>query len=362
MSIQNNIIINGDCLEVMKNIPDKHINLVVVDLPYGQTACEWDTYIDLKLMWIQLKRILKDNGQVVFFCTTKFGNSIINSNPSWFRYDLIWSKTQGQGFLSANKMPLRKHEMMYIFHNDKDIDLDCNRNIENRAYAKKCKEFINKSMKKIDEVVGNIGCRHFYSCTSSQFALPTEVTYNKLIENFKLNEMKGFKCFNELDKPYKSERKWTYNPQKTLGKPYKSKKDRSLTTVYGERTTTSINNTGDRFPTSIQHFGYDKEKLHPTQKPVALCEWLIKSYSNEGDTVLDFCMGSGSTVIACINTNRLYIGIEKDKEIFNIANERILTHKMNIDEIEELLTNLYLKNDYKKIDKYETILKNKYKK
>ena len=321
----NNTIINGDCLEVMKTIPDKHINLVVVDLPYGQTACAWDICIDLNLMWIQLKRILKDNGQIVFFCTTKFGISIINSNPLWFRYDLIWSKERGLGFLDANKKPLRNHEMMYFFHNDKDIDLDCNRNIENRAYAKKCKAFINKSAKHIDEVVGNQGCRHFLGAfTSTQFSLPTEATYNKLIEHFKINEMEGFKPYNELETPYKSERKWTYNPQKTEGKPYKSKGCASRTTVYRDvKIKSPINNTGDRFPTSIQHFGYDKEKIHPTQKPVALCAWLIKTYSNEGDTVLDFCMGSGSTVIACVNTNRKYIGIEKDKEIFDKAQLRL---------------------------------------
>ena len=314
----NNTIINGDCLEVMKTIPDKDINLVVVDLPYGQTDCSWDICIDLNLMWIQLKRILKDNGQIVFFCTTKFAISIINSNPAWFRYDLIWSKERGQGFLSSNKMPLRIHEMMYLFHPDKDIDLDCNRNIESRAYGKKCKDFINKSMKEIEHIMGNRSFEHFFY-RSTQFSLPTEATYNKLIEHFKLNEMEGFKPYNELDKS-----KWTYNPQKTEGKPYKSKKGIRKAVAYGDDTIKSpINNTGDRFPKSIQHFGYDKETIHPTQKPVALCEWLIKTYSNEEDTVLDFCMGSGSTVIACINTNRNYIGIEKDKEIFNKAQLRL---------------------------------------
>ena len=238
----NNTIINGDCLEAMKTIPDKHINLAVVDLPYGQTECAWDICIDLNLMWIQLKRILKDNGQIVFFCTTKFGVSIINSNPLWFRYDLIWSKASGQGFLDANKKPLRKHEMMYIFHNDK--------------------------------------------------------------------KPKGVK--------------WTYNPQKTEGTPYKMGGGGGCEiSVYGRKRTTHSNPTGNRFPTSIQEFGYDKEKIHPTQKPVAICEWLIKTYSNEEDTVLDFCMGSGSTVIACINTNRNYIGIEKDKEIFDKAQLRL---------------------------------------
>ena len=238
----NNTIINGDCLEAMKTIPDKDINLVVVDLPYGQTNRAWDICIDLNLMWIQLKRILKNNGQVVFFCTTKFGVSIINSNPSWFRYDLIWSKERSQGFLDANKKPLREHEMIYIFNNDK--------------------------------------------------------------------KPKGVK--------------WTYNPQKTEGKPYKSKKGIRKAVAYGDDTIKSpINNTGDRFPKSIQHFGYDKETIHPTQKPVALCEWLIKTYSNENENVLDFRMGSGTSIIACLNTDRNYIGVEKDKDIYKTAEKRI---------------------------------------
>ena len=234
-----NIIINDDCFNVFSKIPNKSVQLVCVDLPYGQTACVWDSLIDLDKMWVQLKRIGKDNCQFVFFCTTKFGNTLINSNPKWFRYDIIWEKENSVGFLSANKMPLRQHEMIYIFHN-------------------------NKKPKNMN---------------------------------------------------------WIYNPQKTEGKAYK-KIGKGECGIYKSKRI-PLGNEGDRFPISILKFGYDKEKLHPTQKPVALCEWIVKTYSNEGDLVLDFTMGSGSTIVACINTKRRYIGIEKDKTIFETAQNRI---------------------------------------
>ena len=236
-----NIILNDDCFNVFSKIPNKSVQLVCVDLPYGQTTCVWDSLIDLDKMWVELKRIGKDNCQFVFFCTVKFGNTLINSNPKWFRYDIIWEKLFTLGALSCNKMPLRKHEMIYIFHNDKKP----------------------KNMN------------------------------------------------------------WIYNPQKTEGKPYNDKRSKYKGEVYGNLKSTPIDNKGDRFPISILKFGYDKQKLHPTQKPVALCEWIVKTYSNEGDLVLDFTMGSGSTVVACINTKRKYIGIEKDKTIFEIAKKRI---------------------------------------
>jgi len=237
-----NIILNDDCFNVFSKIPSKSINLVCVDLPYAQTDCLWDSLIDLNKMWVELKRIGKDNCQYVFFSTTKFGYKIIESNTKWFRYDIIWEKLNSVGFLSANKQPLRIHEMIYIFHNDK--------------------------------------------------------------------------------KP--KELKWVYNPQKTEGKPYEIKGGGILKTeIYGDKPKIEIINTGDRFPTSIIKFGYDKKKLHPTQKPVPLCEWIIKTYSNENDVVLDFTMGSGSTIVACKNTKRKYIGIEMNKEIFETAKKRI---------------------------------------
>lgn len=232
-------LINGDCLEVMPTLEKNSVDMVLVDLPYGQTACKWDSIIDMDKMWVELKRICKSNANIIFFTTTKFGYKLIASNENWFRYDLVWEKAIAVGFMSANKCPLRQHEMMYIF-----------------------------------------------------------------------------------GKP--SGGKKTYNPQKTAGKPYtRAFRVEKHGQIYACNKITKTTNKGDRHPLSIQKFNHDKEKLHPTQKPVEACEWLIKSYSNEGDTVLDFTMGSGSTGVACKNTNRNFIGIEKDEEIFKIAEERI---------------------------------------
>jgi len=232
-------LIQGDCLEKIREVKD--IDLVVVDLPYGQTACKWDSLIDLKTMWSELKKVCKPTTIYAFFCNTKFGHSLISSNKKWFRYDIVWEKAIAVGYLSANKAPLRKHEMIYIF----------------RA-------------------------------------------------------------------PCKRTNPPAYNPQKTPGKPRDRRAlERKNTSVYGENKTPAIENkTGDRHPTSIIKFNKERG-LHRTQKPVKLCEWLIKSYSNEGDHVLDFTMGSGTTGEACKITNRRFTGIEKDPEIFEIARQRL---------------------------------------
>lgn len=240
-----NQIFNDDCFNVLPKISNESINLVVVDLPYGQTELDWDTKINLEEMWKQLKRILKPNGQVVFFTTTKFGNELINSNPKWFRYDIIWEKTKSVGFFNANKQPLRSHEMMYIFHN--------------------------------------------------------------------------------TVKPKDS--KWTYNPQKTAGgkpRPPIINNTVSGSGMYDRQKQNKRGSDGMMYPKSILKIsGANNKYFHSTQKPIELCEWLIKTYSNEGDSVLDFTMGSGSTIVAAINTNRKYIGIEKDEEIFKKAEKRI---------------------------------------
>jgi DNA modification methylase len=240
-----NVLFNDNCFNIFPTILNASVQLVVVDLPYGQTQCKWDTEIDLVKMWEQLKRILKPNGQIIFFCSTKFGNSLINSNPKWFKYDIVWHKTKRGGFLNANRQPLRQHEMMYLFHNDKK---------------------------------------------------PRDLN-------------------------------WIYNPQKTVGEPYIIRKNNpKAINIYGKCNAATTENNGDRFPISVLKFNntfQNKSKFHPTQKPVELCEWLIKTYSNEGDLVLDFTMGSGSTIMACLNTNRKYIGIEMDETIFKVAEKRI---------------------------------------
>jgi site-specific DNA-methyltransferase (adenine-specific) len=186
-------------------------------------------------MWIEIKRIMKPNTIIVFLCNTKFGYALINSNPKWFRYDLVWEKSRKVGFLSANKMPLRKHENIYIFKKEQG----------------------------------------------------------------------------------------TYNPQKTEGKPYKNGEDKNSNNVYGITKEKGTLIKTDRHPTSILKFNNPTKSIHKTQKPVELIEWLIRSYSNEGDLVMDFTMGSGTTGVACKNTNRNFIGIERDTEIFELAKNRL---------------------------------------
>ena len=232
-------LINGDCLVELPKLKDSSIDLVLVDLPYGQTSGNpWDVCIDLDKMWEQLKRIGKDNTAFIFFTTTKFGYKLIQSKDKWFRYDLVWRKGgQGVGYLHANRMPLRNHEMVYVF-------------------------------------------------------------YKKLP---------------------------TYNPQKTpLDKPRTDKYNRVEKSNYGEITQKFTKTVTDKHPNSVLDFNNpNKGSKHPTQKPTNILEWLIKSYSNPGDTVLDFTMGSGSTGVACKTTDRKFIGMELNEDFYKVACERI---------------------------------------
>jgi site-specific DNA-methyltransferase (adenine-specific) len=243
-----NEIYLGDCLELMKNIPDKSIDMILCDLPYGTTQCKWDVIIPFEYLWDQYKRIIKDEGTIVLTSQQPFATDLINSARDLFRYEIIWEKTMKMGFFNANKMPLRAHENILIFYK----------------------------------------------------SLPT---YN----------------------PIKSQIKEKYR---------KRKREKDRYTGYSSigECNDFYENKGERFPTSIIKFSNwngalfgdnTKATKHPTQKPVALFEYLIKTYTNEGDLVLDNCIGSGTTAIACINTGRNFIGIEKDFEYYSKGKERI---------------------------------------
>ena len=228
-------LIQGDCLEVMKDIPDKSIDMILCDLPYGTTACKWDTIILFEPLWEQYNRIIKDNGAIVLFGSEPFSSKLRMSNLKMYKYDWIWEKEQGANFMLCKHQPYKVHENISVFSKNK----------------------------------------HFYS------------------------------------------------PQMTEGKPYISGKGKSGE-ITRNVTKTQTKNEGTRYPRSIQRFNTGKNKsVHPTQKPVALLEYLIKTYTNEGEIVLDNCMGSGSTGVACKNTNRDFIGIELDEKYFNVAKERI---------------------------------------
>ena len=253
-------LLNGDCLEVMKSIPDKSVDMVLCDMPYGTTDCKWDVPLPLKQLWEQYDRITKKNAAILLFSAQPFTTDLICSNRKNFRYEIIWQKTQAQGFLNANKMPLRAHENILVFYKN----------------------------------------------------LPT---YNPIKTSVNRKDIGRAK-----------------KPNLVRSQQYGT--DSMMSTIWVE--------TGLRYPTDVIKFSNWNGSLfgknvshvkHPTAKPVDLLEYLIKSYSNPGDTILDNCMGSGSTCVACVNTNRHYIGFELDPQYYDIARKRL-------DEVESVLNGL----------------------
>jgi site-specific DNA-methyltransferase (adenine-specific) len=230
----------GDCLNKMKEIETKHIDLVLTDPPYGTTQCKWDSIIQFEPMWKELKRIIKDNGCIALFGTEPFSSHLRLSNLDWFKYDWYWEKSHSTGFLNAYKQPLRTIELISIF------------------YKK-------------------------------------QVLYNPELKNKDLGKIRP--------------------PRKFVGKKAK---------VYGSYQV-GINKISNKktLPKNLIYFSSKTNKIHPTEKPVALLEYFIKTYTKENDMVLDFTMGSGSTGVACKNLNREFIGIELDPSYFKIAENRI---------------------------------------
>ena len=237
-----NQIICGDCLEVMKDMPDKSVDMILCDLPYGTTACKWDTIIPFEPLWEQYKRLIKDNGAIVLTASQPFTSALVMSNPKMFRYGYVWTKSKPSGFQNAKIMPMKKHEDILVFYHKQPV-------------------------------------------------------YNQ-------------QNLVKLETPIKSGRERARNSeQHCLGVAGKL-----------EHKTT---HTG--WQDSILHFANPSGKghLHPTQKPVALFEYLIKTYTNEGEIVLDNCIGSGTTAIAAHNTGRKFIGIEKEPKYVEIARKRL---------------------------------------
>lgn len=228
---------HGDCLELMRDMPDGSVDMILCDLPYGTTACKWDVVIPFDPLWEQYKRVIKENGAVVLFSSEPFTSRLIESNIRFFKYKWIWQKEQGVNPLLAKKQPLNDIEEICVF------------------YKKQC----------------------------------------------------------------------LYKPQYSSGRPYKIVRDRKprVCEVNGHTfRQTTTENDGFRYPKRVLHFRRETG-IHPTQKPVSLLEYLVKTYTNEGDTVLDNCMGSGTTGVACINTGRRFVGIEKDDHWFEVAKGRI---------------------------------------
>ena len=233
-------LIHGDCLIEMQNIPDKSIDAIIADLPYGTTRAKWDSVLDLDLLWKQYKRIIKHNGAIVLFASQPFTTTLINSNIKDFKYSLVWDKKMKVGMMNCKRMPLRQHEDIILFYKKQP----------------------------------------------------------------------------------------TYNPQMTKGKMRNKKIEPTKNfEVYGQ--IKPIDNfNDDYYPSSILEFtnANQKDKEHTTQKPLSLMEYLVKTYTNENEIVLDNTMGSGTTGLACLKTNRQFIGIEKEKQYYDVAVRRLSEH------------------------------------
>jgi len=354
-------IYNDDCFNVFPKMKDKSVDLFVLDLPYGQTACKWDTVINLEEMWKQVKRIMKKDAIICFFCTTKFGYTLIKSNEKWFKYDLVWKKSRKVGFLSANKRQLRNHENIYVF---KDKQGTYNpQKVEGKPYVDKRSggSRSNAYRDKLEnEPVINKGDRFPSSVIEHENVYvfkDKQGTYNpqrvagepyqhpgRNHADLYSDTIKNTPTINTGDRHPASviehenvyvfkDKQGTYNPQKVAGEPYQrpegEKNKDDLYNIKNDKRAITVNK-GDRHPASvIEHENTILEyksvygTIHRTEKPIGLLEYLIKSYSNEGDTVMDFTMGSGSCGEACFNTKRKFIGVEMDDDIFVLAQDRL---------------------------------------
>ena len=319
--MDNNLwLMHGDCLERMKEIPDGSVDMILCDLPYGTTACKWDSVIPFEPLWEQYRRIAKRNAAIVLTASQPFTTALIASNMDMFRYSWVWEKDQGVNFMSAKRQPLKVHEDVLVFYTD--LAEQRGAAVEYaplREYFQAERAKSGLSSQEVQAVLGNYMANHYFT-NGVQFCIPSEDNYAKL-------QTTGYfqRPYDEIRAEYQrlgeSIKPVTYNPQMTEGKPYISGKGTSGE-VTGSVQKVQTVNEGTRYPRSVVSIKR-QTGLHPTQKPVALMEYLIKTYTNEGETVLDNCMGSGTTGVACVNTGRRFIGIERDDAYFEIAQRRI---------------------------------------
>jgi len=312
--IETNKVYEMEAMELLKQLPDKSVDLVLCDLPYGTTACSWDEIIPLNILWEQYLRIIKPSGNIVLTASQPFTSFLIFSNPLWFSHSWIWEKEQGVNFLCSSNQPLKIHEDILVFRKPDNYGVNCF--IELREYFREVFNKLGLSKKQIMDKLGQ-GLDHCFRFNSNQWGLPTEKNYNLLEKEFNLK----LKPFNELKQKYTEEFFRVYNPQKKNGKPYISGKGNSGE-VTGSVEKIQTINIGERLPSTILRFNRETG-LHPTQKPVALFEYLIKTYSNKGDLVVDNCVGSGTTAVACKRLNRNFICCDNNANYVAIANKRL---------------------------------------
>lgn len=300
----------GDTIEQMKLLSDKSIDLICADLPFGTTGCAWDIIIPFDKLWEQYKRIIKDKGVIVLFGSEPFSSLLRTSNLDWYKYDWIWEKNNAGNFQLVNYQPLKIHETISVFYNETPNMEFANIMIENMKRL---------NLKQIDisklELSRTGGITGWVTNKLNGYQLPTEQQWKKICNLFGIE--------NKYDEILSSVKKITYNLELNETDLIRSNKGKAGTLGHlsseNKRETYIQDKTG--YPKSILR--YNRENgLHPTQKPVKLIEFLVKTYSNVNETVLDNTMGSGTTGIACINLKRNFIGIENNKKYFDIAQNR----------------------------------------
>uniref|UniRef100_UPI00359C2710 DNA-methyltransferase n=1 Tax=Thomasclavelia spiroformis TaxID=29348 RepID=UPI00359C2710 len=319
------VIKKGDCLELMKEIPDKSIDMILCDLPYGTTAASWDKIIPFDLLWEQYKRITKPGAHIVLFAAQPFTTKLINSNFKNYKYNWYWLKNNVTGGQFAKKQPMRCIEDICIFRYDPSKD--------NSEMFMKCREYLQserkkckRTLKELQELLGSSVTSHYFT-NGQQFILPTCEAYRKLQQTgcFNMPYDELLDLYNEEKGDNKIHNNFTYNPQGIIKLDKKIKyKNNHNSELFRTMKTDGKYQEYSNYPNHLLYFEKDFESYHPTQKPIKLLEYLIKTYTNEGGTVLDNCMGSGSTGVACLNTNRKFIGFELEDKYFNIAKKRII--------------------------------------
>ena len=320
-------LLQGDCMELLPQIPDKSVDLVLCDLPYGTTDCKWDHVLPLETLWKEYRRLLRPNGVAALFAAQPFTTQLINSNRPAFRYCWYWVKNMATGFAFAKYQPMRKVEEVVVFVCNVPGKDNAGKHEALRAYLQEELKASGHNRASINKILGNCMSSHYFT-NGGQFSIPPREQWEKLqkaTEHFA-------RPWEDIRAEYQAElgpcggSPQIYNPQglKIISNPKpKRRKTVKSDAIYDmENLDKEYTPKYTGYPVNVLQINTERG-LHPTQKPVPLLEYLIKTYSNEGDTVLDNCMGSGSTGVACVRTGRRFIGIEKDPHYFQIARERI---------------------------------------
>ncbi|EIF0665449.1 site-specific DNA-methyltransferase [Salmonella enterica] len=307
----NHTIHHGDCLDVMPTLDPGSVDLVLCDPPYGtikgadikcwdKSTTAWDEAIDPVVLFAACERVLRVNGTLILFAQEPYTSRLITQahNNLPFSYRMVWEKEHFGNPLIAKKAPVSYFEDVLVFSKVERYDPKFDHPL--REYARRVQAFTGVTSAQVNRTLGHRGGEHFLGCDAVQFSLPTRSTYEQLTAAYNLTAMPGFLTHDEMREIHNNWRESRRHRPRVFNLP-----------------------PGKRYKPNILKYARDREKYHPTQKPVALLEDIIQTWSNPGDRVLDFTMGSGSTGVACLNAGRRFIGIEKERRYFDIATNRL---------------------------------------